>query len=175
MWELNRKKSWAPKNWCFWNVVLEKTLESLLDSKEIKSVNPEGNKSWIFIGRLMLKLKLQYFGHLMWHLVKKVGEGRGKVGRTVVPTFQTLNYQHHLCQNHLEHLWRPGLLGVYSIILIQWWIVFLSNIIYIRYWLSFTSQKTQIMFLTSWSLLPSHIKQLYHMYLVQSRAGVLAS
>ena len=111
----------------------------------------------------------------MWHLVKKVGEGRGKVGRTVVPTFQTLNHQHHLCQNHLEHLWRPGLLGVYSIILIQWWIVFLSNIIYIRYWLSFTSQKTQIMFLTSWSLLPSHIKQLYHMYLVQSRAGVLAS
>ena len=66
MWELNHEESWAPKNWCFWTVVLEKTLKSLLDSKEIKPVNPEGNKSWIFIGRLMLKLKLEYFGHLMW-------------------------------------------------------------------------------------------------------------
>ena len=51
MWELDYKKSWAPKNWCFWTVVLEKTLESPLDCKEIKSVNPKGNQSWIFIGR----------------------------------------------------------------------------------------------------------------------------
>jgi len=54
------------KNWCFWTVVLEKTLESPLDCKEIQPVHPKGNQSWIFIGRLMLKLKLQYFGHLMW-------------------------------------------------------------------------------------------------------------
>ena len=60
------KESWAPKNWCFWTVVLEKTLESPLDCMEIQSVNPKGNQSWIFIGRTMLKLKLQYFGHLMW-------------------------------------------------------------------------------------------------------------
>ena len=45
------KESWAPKNWCFWTVVLEKTLESLLDGKEIQSVNSKGNKSWIFIGK----------------------------------------------------------------------------------------------------------------------------
>ena len=51
MWELNHKESWVPKNWCFLTVVLEKTLESPLDSKEIKSVNPKGNQSWIFIGR----------------------------------------------------------------------------------------------------------------------------
>ena len=51
MWELDHKESWAPKNWCFWTVVLEKTLESPLDFKEIKPVNPEGNKSWIFIER----------------------------------------------------------------------------------------------------------------------------
>ena len=57
---------WVPKNWCFWAVVLEKTLESPLDCKEIQPVYPKGNKSWIFIGRMMLKLKLQYFGHLMW-------------------------------------------------------------------------------------------------------------
>ena len=51
MWELDYKESWAPKNWCFWTVVLEKTLESLLDCKEIKSVHPKGDQSWIFIGR----------------------------------------------------------------------------------------------------------------------------
>ena len=51
MWELDQKESWAPKNWCFWSVVLEKTLESPLDCKEIKPVNPKGNQSWIFIGK----------------------------------------------------------------------------------------------------------------------------
>ena len=51
MWELDYKESWASKNWCFWTVVLEKTLESNLDSKEIQPVHSKGNKSWIFIGR----------------------------------------------------------------------------------------------------------------------------
>ena len=51
MWELDYKESWALKNWCFWTVVLEKTLESPLDCKEIQSVNPKGNQSWILIGR----------------------------------------------------------------------------------------------------------------------------
>ena len=51
MWELDYKESWAPKNWCFWTVVLEKTLESSLDCKEIKPVNPKENQSWVFIGR----------------------------------------------------------------------------------------------------------------------------
>ena len=51
MWELDYKESWAPKNWSFWTVVLEKTLESPLDCKEIKSVSSKGNQSWIFIGR----------------------------------------------------------------------------------------------------------------------------
>ena len=51
MWELDYKESWVPKNWCFWIVVLEKTLESPLDSKEVKPVRPKGNQSWIFIGR----------------------------------------------------------------------------------------------------------------------------
>ena len=65
MWELDHKEGWAPKNWCFWIVVPEKTLENPLDCKEIKPVNPKGNQPWIFIGVPMLKLKLQYFGHLM--------------------------------------------------------------------------------------------------------------
>ena len=51
MSELNHKEGWEPKNWCFQTVVLEKTLESPLDYKEIKSVNPKGNQSWVFIGR----------------------------------------------------------------------------------------------------------------------------
>ena len=51
MWELDHRKSWSPKNWCFWTVVLEKTLESSLDCKEIQPVHPKGNQSWIFIGR----------------------------------------------------------------------------------------------------------------------------
>ena len=51
MWQLDYKESWAPKNWCFWTVELEKTLESPLDCKEIKPVHSKRNQSWIFIGR----------------------------------------------------------------------------------------------------------------------------
>ena len=51
MWELDYKENWEPKNWCFWTVILEKTLESPLDCKEVKPVNPKGNQPWIFIGR----------------------------------------------------------------------------------------------------------------------------
>ena len=51
VWELDHKESWVPKNWCFWTVVLEKTLESPLDCEEIQPVNPKGNQSWIFIGK----------------------------------------------------------------------------------------------------------------------------
>ena len=50
MWELDYKESWAPKNWCFWTVVLEKTPQSPLDCKEIQPVHPEGGQSWVFIG-----------------------------------------------------------------------------------------------------------------------------
>ena len=66
MWELDFEGSWVPKNWYFWTVVLEKTLKSPLDCKEIQPVNSKGNQSWISLEGLMLKLKLQYFGHLMW-------------------------------------------------------------------------------------------------------------
>ena len=51
MWELDYKESWVPKNWCFWTVVLEKTLENPLDFKEIQLVHPKGGQSWVFIGR----------------------------------------------------------------------------------------------------------------------------
>ena len=55
MWELDYKGSWAPKNWCFWSVVLEKTLESPLNCKEIQPVHPKGNQSWIFTRRTDLE------------------------------------------------------------------------------------------------------------------------
>ena len=76
MWELDHKEGWMLKNWCFWTVVLEKTLEIPLDCKAIQPINPKGNQSWIFIIRFIYKihykiqihslnLKLQYFSHLM--------------------------------------------------------------------------------------------------------------
>ena len=55
MWELDCKESWAPKNWCFWTVVLEKTLERPLDCRETQPVQPKGDQSWVFIGRTDVK------------------------------------------------------------------------------------------------------------------------
>ena len=63
--QLDYKESWVSKNWCFWIVVLEKTLESPLDYKEVQPVHPKGNQSWVFIGRTDVGSELQYFGHLM--------------------------------------------------------------------------------------------------------------
>ena len=61
MWELDYKDSWAPKNWCFWTVVLAKTLESPLDCKEIQPVCPKGDQSWIFIGRTDVEAETPIF------------------------------------------------------------------------------------------------------------------
>ena len=58
MWELDYKETWMTKNWCFWTVVLEKTLESPLDCKEIQPVHPKGNHSWIFIGRTDIEAEM---------------------------------------------------------------------------------------------------------------------
>ena len=63
MWELDCEESWVPKNWCLWTVVLEKTLESPLDCKEIQPVHSKRDQPWVFFGRN--DAKLQYFGHLM--------------------------------------------------------------------------------------------------------------
>ena len=65
MWQLDCEESWAPKNWCFWTMVLEKTLESPLDYKEIQPVHPKGDQSWVFTARTDVEAELQYFGHLM--------------------------------------------------------------------------------------------------------------
>ena len=80
MWELNHKESWAPKNWCFWTLVLEK---SPLDSKEVKAVHRQGNQSWIFIGRTDAKaeaLILRPPDAKSWLIWKDPDAGRVKAG-----------------------------------------------------------------------------------------------
>ena len=87
MWELDCEESWVPKNWCFWTVVLEKTLERPLDCKEIQPVHSKGDQFGCSLEGLILKLKLQYFGHLMQRvdslgktLMLGVIEGRRRSG-----------------------------------------------------------------------------------------------
>ena len=84
MWELDYKESWTLNNWCFWSVVVEKTLESPLDSKEIQPVHAKGNQSWIFIRRTDAEAETLILGHLMqrtdW-LEKTLMLGILKVGR----------------------------------------------------------------------------------------------
>ena len=92
LWELDNKKGWVPKNWCLWTVVLEKTLESPLDSKEIKPFNPKGNQSWIFTRRtdagaeapILLPPGVKSWLHTRWKrcwyweiLKTEEGDGRG--------------------------------------------------------------------------------------------------
>ena len=88
MWELDFEEGWAPKNWCFWTVVLETTLESPLNCKKIKPVNPKGNQSWIFIGNTDAEAEAP----ICWHLMEKADplektlmpgkiEGRRRRGR----------------------------------------------------------------------------------------------
>ena len=67
-WELDCEEGWVPNNWCFWTVVLEKTLESPLYCKEIQPVHSKGDSLECSLEGMMLKLKLQYFGHLMWRV-----------------------------------------------------------------------------------------------------------
>ena len=93
MWELDRKESWAPKNWCFWTVVLEKTLESPLECKEIKPVNLKGNQYWIFIGRANVEAEAPIFWLPDDSLVKTLMLGKSQeekgmtedVNKTVKP------------------------------------------------------------------------------------------
>ena len=90
MWELDYKESWELKNWCFWTVVLEKTLESPLDCKEIQPVHPKGNQSWIVFGRtdaeaensILWATWCEELTHLKrpwcWERLKAGGEGGGR-------------------------------------------------------------------------------------------------
>ena len=112
MWEVDQKESWVPKNWCFWTVVLEKTLESPLDCKEVKPVNPKGNKSWIFIGRTDAEAETS----ILWPPDAKswlIGKDpdAGKDWRQEVKGMtedEIVGWHHWLDGHHLEFEQAPG-------------------------------------------------------------------
>ena len=108
MWELDHKEGWAQKNWCFWTVVLEKTLESPLDCKEIKPINPKGNHLWILEG-LMLKLKLNTLATWcedLTHWKRPWCWERLKVGGEGVTEDEIVGWHHWL--NGHEFMQTPG-------------------------------------------------------------------
>ena len=78
MWELDCEESWAPKNWCFWTVVLEKTLESPLDCRDIQPVHPKGDQSWVFIGKTDAEAETPVLWppHARWFTGKDPDAGR---------------------------------------------------------------------------------------------------
>ena len=118
MWELDHKEGWEPKNWCFWTMVLqtvEKTLESPLDSKEIKPVHPKGNKFWIFVGRTDAEAPIQceelthWKRPWCWESLKAGGEGddRGWDGWMASLTWWTWVW---VDSRHWWWTGRPGML-----------------------------------------------------------------
>ena len=109
MWELDYKESWAPKNWCFWSVVLKTTLESPLDCKEIKPVNPKGHQFRIY-SLEGLMLKLQYSGHVMQRtdsLEKTLMLGKGwRQQEKGITEDETVRWHHWLNGHEFEQA--PG-------------------------------------------------------------------
>ena len=110
MWELDYKERWALKNWCFWTVVLEKTPESPLDSKEIKPVNPKGNLCWIFIGRIDVEAETP----ILWPpdvkswLTGKDFDAGGDWGQEEKGTTEDEMAGWHHWLNGRESEWTPG-------------------------------------------------------------------
>ena len=110
MWELDCGEGWALKNWCFWTVVLEKTLESPLDCKEIQPVHPKGDQSWVFIGRTDAKAKtpILWPPHAKsWFIGKDPDAGRGWGQEEKGTTEDEMAGWHHQLNGH-EFGWTPG-------------------------------------------------------------------
>ena len=108
MWELDCEEGWAPKNWWFWTVVLEKTIESPLDCKEIQPVHPEGDQPWDIFGRNDAKAKLQYFGNLMRRLIGKDSDAGRDWGKEEKGTTEGEMAGWHHWFNGRESQWTPG-------------------------------------------------------------------
>ena len=111
MWDLDYKESWVPKNWCFWGVGLEKTLESPRDYKEIQPVHPKGDQSWVFIGRT----DVEYETPILWPLYEKswlmwkdsdVGKDWGQERKGTTEA-EMVRWNHRL--NGHEFGWTPGI------------------------------------------------------------------
>ena len=110
MWELDHKEGWTPKNWCFWIVLLEKTLESRLDCKEIKLVNPKGNQSWILIGRTDAEAPI-----LMWrtNLLEKplmLGKIEGRSGWQRLRWLDSIIDPRDMSMSKLQEIMKDGIL-----------------------------------------------------------------
>ena len=110
MWELDNKESWAQKNWCFWNVVLEKTLESLLDCKEIQPVHSKGDQFWVFFGRIDAKAEtpvLRPPHAKCWLIGKDSDAGRDWGQKEKGMTEDEMAGWHHRLDGQ-EFVWTPG-------------------------------------------------------------------
>ena len=110
MWESDGKESWAPKNWRFWTMVLEKTLESPLDCKEIQPVHSKGDQSWVFIGRTDVEAETPIFwlpDAKSWHIWKDpdVGKDWGKEEKGTIED-EMAGWHHRLVGHEFE--WTPG-------------------------------------------------------------------
>jgi len=111
MWELDYKENWVLKNWCFWTVVLEKSLEGTLDCKEIQPVHPKGNQSWIFTGRTDSEAETPILWHLMWRtdtlektlMVGKI-EGRRRRGQQRMRWLDDITNSMDMSLNNLQGL-----------------------------------------------------------------------
>ena len=110
MWELDCEEGWAPKNWCFWTVVLEKTLESPLDFKEVQPVHPKGNQSWVFIGRTDAKSETPVLWPpyvKSWLIGKDSDAGRDWGQEEKGTTEDEMAWWHHWLDGR-EFEWTPG-------------------------------------------------------------------
>ena len=121
MWELDHKESWAPKNWCFWTVMLEKTLESPLDCKEIQPVHPKGEQSWVFLGRTDAEAETPILwppDAKNWLIWKDLDAGKDWRWEEKGMTEDEMAVWHHWVNGHESEwtpgngdgLWRPGVL-----------------------------------------------------------------
>ena len=110
MWELDCEESWAPKNWCFWTVVLEKTLESPLNCKEVQPVHPKGDQSWVFIGRTDVEAETLILwppDAKSWFIGKDSDAGRDWGQEEKGTTEDELVVWHHWLDGR-ESKWTPG-------------------------------------------------------------------
>ena len=109
-WELDGKESWAPKNWCFWTLVLEKTLENPLDCKEIQPIHPKGNQSWIFIERTDVEGETPILWApdvKNWLIWKDLDAGKDWRWEEKGPSEDEMVGWHHWLDGH-EFGWTPG-------------------------------------------------------------------